>query len=324
METMGTETNAADELWRGPETHADRNQRQGSERGLPRAIGRAAIGLGLFGIGLGLAELFAPRRFNRLIGVDGDSPRARNLTRALGLRELANSLVLLACRRPAPWLWARVAGDIIDLALLANATRARRAHVGRIVGAIGAVVGATMADAYVASRSSGRSRARVAGPVRRAITVASTPDTAYRFWRDLANLLKFMERLESLEVLPSGRSRWRVRGPKGPSLSWEAEIVEDRAGDIIRWQSVEGSDLTNRGAVRFRPAPGGQGTEIAVELEYVPPAGELGRLASVLSNEALEVQLERDLRRLKQLLEVGEIVQSDARIRRERQRGERP
>ena len=323
METTDTETNAANELWRGPATDADRNQPQGSERSLPRSIGRAAVGLGLFGIGLGLAELLGPRRFNRLIGVN-DSPRARNVTRALGLRELANSVVLLGRRRPAPWLWARVAGDIIDLALLANATRARRAHVGRIVGAIGAVVGATVVDAYVASRSSGRSRAHVAGPVRRAITVASTPDAAYRFWRDFANLLKFMEQLESLEVLASGRSRWRVRGPKGPSLSWEAEIVEDRAGEIIRWQSVEGSDLTNRGAVRFRPAPGGQGTEIAVELEYVPPAGELGRLASFLSNEALEVQLERDLRRLKQLLEVGEIVQSDARVRRERQRGERP
>ena len=59
-----------------------------------------------------------------------------------------------------------------------------------------------------------------------------------------------------------------------------------------------------------------------MELEYVPSAGELGRLASFLSNETLEVQLERDLRRLKQFLEVGEIVQSDARLRRERVRGD--
>jgi uncharacterized membrane protein len=185
------------------------------------------------------------------------------------------------------------------------------------------VLGVTLADAYVASRSSGRARARLAGPVRRAITVASTPDAAYRFWRDLGNLPKFMERLESLEVLASGRSRWRLRGPKGLALTWEAEIVEDRGSEIIRWQSVEGWDVANRGAVRFRPAPGGQGTEIAVELEYVPPAGELGRLASFLSNKALEVQLERDLRRLKQLLEVGEIVRSDARVRREREQGDR-
>jgi uncharacterized membrane protein len=322
METAGTETNAVSELWRGRATVADRHSQQGAERALPRAIGRAAIGLGLFGIGLGLARLLVPRRFNRLIGV-GDKRRARNMTRGLGLRELASSFAVLGRRRPAPWLWARVAGDVIDLALLANATRRRRAHVGRIVGAMGVVLGTTLADAYVASRSSGRARARLAGPVRRAITVASTPDAAYRFWRDLANLPKFMERLESLEMLASGRSRWRLRAPKGLALTWEAEIVEDRGAEIIRWQSVEGWDVANRGAVRFRPAPGGQGTEIAVELEYLPPAGELGRLASFLSNEALEVQLERDLRRLKQLLEVGEIVRSDARVRREREQGDR-
>ena len=321
METTGTEMTGGNERWGGQAMDADRDQQPRGERALPIAIGRAALGLGLFGIGLGLAELLAPRRFNRMIGV-GDNRRARNVTRALGLREIANSFAVLGRRRPAPWLWARVGGDVLDLALLANATRARRAHVGRIAGAIGAVVGATIVDALVAARSSGRSRARLAGPVRRAITVAATSDAAYRFWRDLGNLPKFMERLESLEVLASGRSRWKLRGPTRMALTWEAEIVEDRGGEIIRWQSVEGSDVAHRGAVRFRSAPGGQGTEIAVELEYVPPAGEVGRLASFLSNEALEIQLERDLRRLKQLLEVGEIVQSDARARRERQRGD--
>jgi hypothetical protein len=195
METTGVDTNPGRELWRGQAMDADRNLERGSGRALPRAIGRAAIGLGLFGIGLGLAELFAPRRFNRLIGV-GDNRRARKVTRALGLRELANSFAVLGRLRPGPWLWARVAGDVLDLGLLANAVRGRRARVSRIAGAIGAVLGATVVDAYTASRSSGRSAARLAGPVRRAITVASTPDAAYRFWRDLGNLPKFMERIE--------------------------------------------------------------------------------------------------------------------------------
>jgi uncharacterized membrane protein len=323
MDLSGTDTRAPSERRHGRATRVDGHRLQGAARALPTPIGRAAIGLGLFGIGLGLAELFAPRRFNQLIGV-GENRRSRNVTRALGLRELANSLVVLGRRRPAPWLWARAAGDFVGLGLLANALRGRRARVGRIAGAIGAVLGATLADAYVASRTTGRERARLAGPVRRAITVASTPEAAYRFWRELGNLPRFMEGLEAIDVLASGRSRWSVRAPRGPALTWEAEIVEDRAGEIIRWQSLEGADVSNRGAVRFRPAPGGRGTEIAVELEYVPPAGEAGRLVSFLSNEALEVQLERDLRRLKQLLEVGEIVRSDAGVRRERQRGERP
>src|SRR3954451_14911941 len=120
MDTIGTERNAAGEPWRRQGLDGDRREERGSERALPRTIGRAAIGLGLFGIGLGLAELLLPRRFNRLIGV-GDNRRARKVTGALGLREIANSFAVLGRRRPAPWLWGRVAGDIVDLTLLGNA-----------------------------------------------------------------------------------------------------------------------------------------------------------------------------------------------------------
>jgi uncharacterized membrane protein len=75
---------------------------------------------------------------------------------------------------------------------------------------------------------------------------------------------------------------------------------------------MEGADVPHRGEVRFRPAPGGRGTEISVHVDYVAPGGELGRLASLLSSEALEVEIERGLRRLKQIMEVGEVVVSQA------------
>src|SRR6188508_343606 len=120
MEVIGTEANAVSQRWRDQRIDASGYQQKGSSRDLSRLIGRAAVGLGLFGLGLGVAELLLPRRFNRLIGV-GDSQRAKNVTRSLGVRELASSFALLGRRRPAPWLWARVAGDVIDLALLANA-----------------------------------------------------------------------------------------------------------------------------------------------------------------------------------------------------------
>jgi len=297
--------------------YAERGQQIASERSLSPSIARIALGLGLVGVGLGLAELLAPRRMLRLIGAH-DRTRARALTRAFGVRELVSGLGLLGRRRPAPWLWARVAGDALDLAMLAAEARRREAKIGRIGGAIAAVVGVTALDIYAATRSRGRERAAVAGPVQRAITIAVTAERAYLFWRELQNLPSFMAGLDTVFEIDTRRSRWRARLPMGRMLEWEADIVEDRPNECIAWRSVDGSDVSHHGEVRFRQAPGGRGTEIVVELAYVPPAGELGRAAALFSNQALQVRLEGDLQRLKQLLELGEVVHSDASIHRGR------
>jgi uncharacterized membrane protein len=82
------------------------------------------------------------------------------------------------------------------------------------------------------------------------------------------------------------------------------------------WRSLLGSEVDNTGSVRFRPAPGGRGTEIRVELRYDPPGGKLGAKLAKLFGEAPEQQVASDLRRLKQVLETGEVVHSDASIHR--------
>ena len=279
-------------------------QRIGVGRALAPSIARIALGLGLAGVGLGLAELLAPRRMLRLIGAR-DRSRTRALTRGFGVRGLVSGLGLLGRRRTAPWLWARVVGDVVDLVALAAEARRGRAKVGRVAGVIAAVAGVTALDIYVAARARGRERAAAAGPVRRAITIAVTPERAYRFWRELQNLPSFMTGLDSVYEIDVRRSRWRARLPLGRTLEWEADIIEDRPNEYIAWRSVGGSDVSHGGEVRFRQAPGGRGTQIAVKLAYVPPAGELGRAAASFSNRAVQRQLEDDLDRLKQLLELG-------------------
>ena len=134
--------------------YAERSQRVGVQRGLAPSIARIALGLGLLGVGLGLAELLAPRRTLRLIGAR-DRSRTRALTRGFGVRELASGLALLGSRRPTPWLWARVAGDAVDLATLAAEARRGQAKLGRVAGAIAAVAGVTALDIYAATRSGG-------------------------------------------------------------------------------------------------------------------------------------------------------------------------
>ena len=99
-------------------------------------------------------------------------------------------------------------------------------------------------------------------------------------------------------------------------MEWEAEIIEDRPGSCIAWRSLPGADVANRGRVDFRPGAGGQRTELIVELGYDPPAGAVGaRLAQLFGREPSQ-EISADLRRLKQVLETGEVIQSDASIHR--------
>ena len=106
-------------------------------------------GLGWFSIGLGAAELFAPRQVARLIGV---SENHSTLLRAMGLREIGAGVALLGQPQYAPWMWSRVGGDAIDLALLGAAARKPETDRRRLLTAMGIVAGITVLDAYVASQ----------------------------------------------------------------------------------------------------------------------------------------------------------------------------
>jgi uncharacterized membrane protein len=120
-----------------------------------------------------------------------------------------------------------------------------------------------------------------------------------------------MRNLESVVDLGGGRSHWRVAGPAGIPAEWDAEIVADKENQQITWRSLPGSGIDNRGSVRFAPAPGARGTEVHVEISYWPPAGELGHAAAWLFGRTPRQQLREGLRRIKQLLEIGEIPLSD-------------
>jgi hypothetical protein len=124
----------------------------GSGSGEPPSVRPLSRGLGWFSVGLGLCQLIAPKRLARLIGVS-ERPRTLRLMRVLGARELTAGVGLLTRRRSSPWLWARVAGDIMDLGLLANVLRSRNADRSRVGGALTAVAGVTLLDAWAGRRA---------------------------------------------------------------------------------------------------------------------------------------------------------------------------
>lgn len=280
-----------------------------------------AQALGWFSIGLGLAEIAAPGAVSRLIGIRDDDSN-RNLVRMLGVREMVSGIGILTQSQPTGWVWSRVAGDVMDLSLLGNALSSEDSQRDRVAMAAAAVAGVTALDllcsdqlSRVGSQTNGRAHHEHDGILRvRAMTVNTTPEVAYSFWRDFSNFPRFMQHLESVEVLDDRRSRWRTEGPIGRSYEWEAEITEDRPNELIAWRSLPGSDVQNSGCVRFDPAPGERGTEVRVELQYSPPGGGLGATIAGLFGKEPKQQLQDDMRRFKQVLETGVVVQSSASL----------
>jgi uncharacterized membrane protein len=271
---------------------------------------RLARALGWFGVGLGAAEVAAPGAVAALAGLaDG-----RRTLRAFGLRGIASGAGIIG-RPAAAWVWARVAGDVLDLGVFGRAlagargTRRRRALV-----ATAAVAGVTAVDVMCALRLSRgvRPRARAPVRVRKRILVNRPAADLYGFWRELGNLPRFMKHVETVQPSGDGRSHWVVRVPFGGMLEWDAKIREDRPNELIAWRSLEGARVWNAGAVRFTPAPGGRGTVVMVEMQYRPPAGVAGALVATLVGREPGQQLQEDLRRFKQLVETGEIANAES------------
>jgi hypothetical protein len=125
------------------------------------SLQQIARGLGWFSIALGAAELLAPRDMARQLGMRGEE----TLIKAYGLREIGVGVGILLARNPAPWVWARVAGDALDLATLAGHAGPSNRHRGSVFGAIAAVAGVTALDWLCAGMLGPESR-RMAKPLR--------------------------------------------------------------------------------------------------------------------------------------------------------------
>jgi uncharacterized membrane protein len=269
-----------------------------------------AKALGWVSIGLGVPQLLRPDAVTRAAGVD-DGQKERAIARAVGVRELVHAAGLLSPRLRPRWVWTRVAGDAMDLAVLGRKLRHHDGRpVRRTVAATAAVAGITAVDVYIAVRSLRTAPGATSVELTATTTVRKDRAEVYAFWRQLENLPSFMAHVE--EVRTSGqRSHWKVSAPFGRSVEWDAEIVADEPGEWLSWRSTENAAVSNAGTVRFVPAPGGRGTEVHVELSYSVPGRKLGEALARWAGEEPRQQLDDDLRRFKQVMETGEVMRSE-------------
>lgn len=291
---------------RSGEYKPNSNQQNGS------STMKLAQGLGWFSLGLGLAELLAPRAVAKVAGLQGAHT---GLIRLYGLREIASGVGIFSQRKPAEAVWSRVAGDAIDLASLGSAFAAPGAKKGRLAFATASVLGVTALDVMCAqqlSSSNGSHNREV--EVTRSVVINAPAEQLYNYWHNFEQLPSFMKHLESVTATGDRRSHWIAKAPGGTTVEWDAEVTEDEPNHRIAWRSDQNADVYNSGSVTFEPAVGGRGTVVRVEMRYEPPFGWLGVTLAKLFGEEPEQQVSEDLRRFKQVIETGEVVLSEATL----------
>jgi hypothetical protein len=155
---------------------------------------RLAQFLGWVSLGLGTAQVTAPRAMCGLIGARGEGT-SRTIMRLMGVREIAQGLGILSRPRPVGWLWSRVAGDGLDLSLLTLTALENRQRRGRTAVAIANVLTLAVPDVLESIQLSRKGGGPSGGIlVRRAVTINRPRDEVHAAWAAAVDLrLKIQE-----------------------------------------------------------------------------------------------------------------------------------
>jgi len=127
-------------------------------------------------------------------------------------------------------------------------------------------------------------------------------------WRDFENLPAFLEHVKDVETLDDTRSRWKVEGPMGVPLTWQAEIIADRENELIGWRTLHREKVAHAGSVRFDSLEDDSSrTEVTVSLQFNPPAGRAGVVVARLLGSDPEQAVHEDLQRFKGFAEAMDL-----------------
>lgn len=140
------------------------------------------------------------------------------------------------------------------------------------------------------------------------LTIQRDAMSLYEAWRHLSQLDRFLENLVEVQELDEKRSTWTVEGPIGKRMTWTAELIVDKPGEMLAWRTVGNPDVMTAGTIAFSELKNGRGTEVRVQLEYVPPGGKLGDAVAKAFQKDAKNQVLLGLLRFRQVMETGEVA----------------
>lgn len=203
-----------------------------------------------------------------------------------------------------PWRPAsRIAAGATGFALLAYGISRRRA--ASLLGAVGgAMLLARSAVNSPLSKELGLAQAGAGVQVQKTMRIYAEPDEVYAIWRDPQNFPRFMANVKAVRKLSDNVYHWKVSGPAGVSVEWNAEITADVPGHLLAWRTVPDAPIRSSGVVQFESDQLG-GTVLHVRMFYYPPANALGHALAKIFGADPRRQMDRDLARFKSFIEAS-------------------
>ncbi len=192
----------------------------------------------------------------------------------------------------------------------------RGGTLGWALAAAGGLLCARAIADVPAKRIIGLRAGRHAVNVRKDLHVKAPLQEVFSFFCNLQVFPRVMDHLKNVEV-SGGRSRWKVAGPGGIPVRWEAQITEFVRDNRIAWQSIPGSPTPNAGVLRFQSEDDGRRTRVEVRMSYTPPAGFLGHAVARLLGKDPRRAMDQALLRVKSLLETGSATAHGQTVTRE-------
>ena len=207
----------------------------------------------------------------------------------------ARSAYLRQTWAPAPRFFTGVTG----IGLIAGGLA--RGSAGGIVSALGGalLLGRSLSETPLPRRTPKRGV-----QIDKTIRIYAEPQEVYALWRDPQRFPQFMSHVKSVRKIGDKLYHWKVTGPAGVPVEWNAEITGDIPGQLISWRTMEGAPVQSSGVVQFEPDPFG-GTHLHIRMSYSPPADQLGHALAKVFGADPKHQLDEDMLRFKSLVEMG-------------------
>ena len=141
--------------------------------------------------------------------------------------------------------------------------------------------------------------------VHESVEVQASPGEVFNYWSNFENFPKFMQNVEEVRMVDRDTSHWKIKGPLGRSVEFDARTTEMNTSRGVGWNTIGGEVMTS-GEVRFEEIEPGR-TRVEMTMNYSdPPGGKVGEMVANLLSDP-ERSAREDLENFAHIVERGEL-----------------